>query len=300
MTLPTAKQLGDILNLAAFETEPSKEMDEVIAEAFGVKAAPYSAYAEMATDLIENIIPGCRILIDSDPDRKPKWRCHVALAHETGMSSLDGLTGHTMTMALWRSAAFRLLSCEHDWMMLPLSGSQASVCSRCNVAGDALHDHPDQDEPVTWQKSITDVVKSEGYDNPRTAVRPRLQIDDLYRITKKKLDGSPRLPCRIDEMTPREYAIFETTAYYVGFLKWLNGYLFQETVRYNTKTARDDIRAAAQAIDDWVATYASDMCSEEQVALAQQRIMQGGGTLAYTADVTQRLWALIDQGQLHI
>jgi hypothetical protein len=41
------------------------------------------------------------------------------------------------------------------------------------------------------------------------------------------------------------------------------------------------------AIDDWVRTYASELCDEEKVKEAESRIMNNGGTLYYAA-VTQK------------
>ena len=42
------------------------------------------------------------------------------------------------------------------------------------------------------------------------------------------------------------------------------------------------------AINDWLNIYASDFCHEARVREAQARIMSGGGTLAYIADVQQQ------------
>ena len=42
------------------------------------------------------------------------------------------------------------------------------------------------------------------------------------------------------------------------------------------------------AIDDWLNTYAFDLCSEERVKEAHDRIMREGGTLAYIAEIQQR------------
>ena len=42
------------------------------------------------------------------------------------------------------------------------------------------------------------------------------------------------------------------------------------------------------AIDDWLNTYASEFCNEERVKEAGVRIMKGGGTLAYIADVQEQ------------
>lgn len=41
------------------------------------------------------------------------------------------------------------------------------------------------------------------------------------------------------------------------------------------------------ALDDWVTTYASDMCDTETMRRSEQRIMDNGGTLAYVAQLVQ-------------
>jgi hypothetical protein len=41
------------------------------------------------------------------------------------------------------------------------------------------------------------------------------------------------------------------------------------------------------ALDDWVTTYASEMCDVESVRRSEQRIMDNGGTLAYVAQLVQ-------------
>lgn len=39
------------------------------------------------------------------------------------------------------------------------------------------------------------------------------------------------------------------------------------------------------ALEDWVHTYASEMCSDEAVAKSMKRIQDNGGTLTYIADL---------------
>ena len=46
---------------------------------------------------------------------------------------------------------------------------------------------------------------------------------------------------------------------------------------------------AAQAMDDWITTYAAEHCSEEQVAAAWKRIMEHGGTLSYASTLRIKL-----------
>lgn len=45
------------------------------------------------------------------------------------------------------------------------------------------------------------------------------------------------------------------------------------------------LSAAETALDDWVNTYASEMCDPDRVAEAMVRIYDNGGTLAYVAQV---------------
>lgn len=52
-------------------------------------------------------------------------------------------------------------------------------------------------------------------------------------------------------------------------------------------TIRSAIKNASQVIDDWVVTYAGELCYEEYVKVAEKRIMDGGGTLAYTANALE-------------
>jgi septal ring factor EnvC (AmiA/AmiB activator) len=47
------------------------------------------------------------------------------------------------------------------------------------------------------------------------------------------------------------------------------------------------LEANSIALSNWMHTYASDMCHENDVKLARKQIMDGGGTLAYIADLMQ-------------
>lgn len=51
-----------------------------------------------------------------------------------------------------------------------------------------------------------------------------------------------------------------------------------------TKAALDTSRVA---IDDWLNTYAHDMCDEERVKEARDRIYKNGGTIAYIARIQE-------------
>lgn len=41
------------------------------------------------------------------------------------------------------------------------------------------------------------------------------------------------------------------------------------------------------AIDDWLNTYAHDMCDEKRVKVARDRIYENGGTIAYIARIQE-------------
>ena len=57
-----------------------------------------------------------------------------------------------------------------------------------------------------------------------------------------------------------------------------------------TEVDQQLLHQAAQALDDWIVTYASDHCSQEQVRLAWHRIFnEGGGTIAYAGELRDKL-----------
>lgn len=47
------------------------------------------------------------------------------------------------------------------------------------------------------------------------------------------------------------------------------------------------LAASSKAVDDWLHTYAGDMCGADHVADTNLRINEAGGVLAYIADVQQ-------------
>ena len=49
--------------------------------------------------------------------------------------------------------------------------------------------------------------------------------------------------------------------------------------------ADEEIARLRLAVNDWLNTYASDMCAEECVSESRERIFEAGGTLAYIASV---------------
>lgn len=56
----------------------------------------------------------------------------------------------------------------------------------------------------------------------------------------------------------------------------------------NLKALREALERSKTALDDWINTYASEFCDEERVDEAGQRIREGGGTLAYLADIQKQ------------
>lgn len=69
----------------------------------------------------------------------------------------------------------------------------------------------------------------------------------------------------------------------------------READREAMRQAKEAAEKAGQAIDDWVATYADDLCGAEHVAAAHKRISDCGGTLAYTASAIETLDAAISK-----
>jgi len=51
---------------------------------------------------------------------------------------------------------------------------------------------------------------------------------------------------------------------------------------------REATAAAIVALDDWVNTYAEELCNEERVKEAHERIKDNGGTLYYVGTVLQQ------------
>jgi len=51
--------------------------------------------------------------------------------------------------------------------------------------------------------------------------------------------------------------------------------------------------AGSIALDDWLNTYAAEMCDPERVREANERIHDHGGTLAYIADLQQQIRSAI-------
>lgn len=53
------------------------------------------------------------------------------------------------------------------------------------------------------------------------------------------------------------------------------------------KLLRKALTNSTIALDDWLRTFAYDLCKEEHVKESFDRISQNGGTLAYLADLQQ-------------
>ncbi len=56
-------------------------------------------------------------------------------------------------------------------------------------------------------------------------------------------------------------------------------------------TTEENLRKALlrsnAALDDWVRTYAPELCENEHLKETRKRIIEGGGTLAYVADIKE-------------
>lgn len=50
---------------------------------------------------------------------------------------------------------------------------------------------------------------------------------------------------------------------------------------------RQALEDSILSIDDWLNTYASEMCDQARVKEARERIREAGGTLAYIADIQE-------------
>lgn len=53
------------------------------------------------------------------------------------------------------------------------------------------------------------------------------------------------------------------------------------------KNLRKALRRSNAALDDWVRSYAPDFVKQEHLDETLERIREGGGTLAYIADVKE-------------
>ena len=56
-----------------------------------------------------------------------------------------------------------------------------------------------------------------------------------------------------------------------------------------TRAERKLLEDCSTALNDWIVTYASEMCYPANVTTARKRIANGGGTLAYAADLRMRI-----------
>ena len=65
-----------------------------------------------------------------------------------------------------------------------------------------------------------------------------------------------------------------------------------ETIDENARL-RAALKDSVVAIDDWLNTYAHDMCDEDRVKEACDRIAAHGGTLAYIARLQQTNRAIL-------
>ena len=51
-------------------------------------------------------------------------------------------------------------------------------------------------------------------------------------------------------------------------------------------SAKEALERSLLALNDWIHTYAPEMCDADDVARSRSRIRNQGGTLAYLADIT--------------
>ena len=61
-----------------------------------------------------------------------------------------------------------------------------------------------------------------------------------------------------------------------------------KNTRYNP-ALRQLLADLDTALTDWIRTYAGEMCDIADVAESWERIAKGGGTLAYIADLRERI-----------
>ena len=57
-----------------------------------------------------------------------------------------------------------------------------------------------------------------------------------------------------------------------------------------TRLERELLRDCSTALDHWLYQYAPEMCDEQKVAESWGATAEAGGTLAYIADLQQRIW----------
>jgi hypothetical protein len=58
------------------------------------------------------------------------------------------------------------------------------------------------------------------------------------------------------------------------------------------ETLKLGLTAATEALNCWTCIYADDMCSEESVAKAKEKIYEYG-TLAYIANINAKVWSAL-------
>jgi hypothetical protein len=289
------RDLHNVADAVSDRTAPdsvvNQEIDSACRDVPGYRSLDYAGSSENALVLV-SLLAGTRVrvLIDSDPDRSPEWRCLIRLSGEDGTSA-QGLTHHSMARAILRALFAHIANqCSHTWT--PAMASYGMYCGTCGVFSTAVFDGDDPVEKVVNQKSIIDVIDTP--EAPKGSQRFRGELGELYHWASQHIDRTPKLPCAVTDMTPREFKIFEVTAYACGFGLFIRDLLHARLVREQSESVTDALNAAAEAIGTWVCTYASDMCSEEDVVEAQNRIAEGGGTLAYTAEVGRRIQNAID------
>ena len=60
-----------------------------------------------------------------------------------------------------------------------------------------------------------------------------------------------------------------------------------KALQAHVKCLESALDASRIGLDDWLNTWASELCDEARIKEAWDRIMQHGGTIAYTADLNE-------------
>lgn len=69
----------------------------------------------------------------------------------------------------------------------------------------------------------------------------------------------------------------------------------EATLQQHADALAEALEATKTALDDWMNTYASELCDEQNAMTAKQRIRDNGGTLAYIAMLRRQAQAALAQ-----
>ncbi len=112
--------------------------------------------------------------------------------------------------------------------------------------------------------------------------------DLVYRL-RKRAEIRRQIPSRksVEEGKPDRIAnLLDEAAIEIGNLRTTTVQLLEMT-NMNKQLLTNALDDAILAIDDWINTYAEDLCDEDRVAQARQRLNEHG-TLHYLATVVQQ------------